>query len=95
MTSDISGQRETREETVALLALLRTAPRGVTWGDIAGEVRLTGSALAVLDKTRDPQGTLFDPALDEAIRQAETDLCVWDKAGLNLVTVLSDVYPVR
>lgn len=88
--------RDDRRETVALLALLRAAPRGVTWGDIAGEVRLAGSAVAVLDKTRDAQGTLFpDPALDKAVTRADTELGEWEAAGLDLVTVLSPQYPVH
>ena len=85
-----------RCETVALLALLRTAPRGVTWGDIAGEVRLVGSAVAVLDRARDAQGTLFpDPALDDAVARADTELAEWEAACLDLVTVLSPMYPIH
>ncbi|MDR0417221.1 MAG: DNA-protecting protein DprA [Propionibacteriaceae bacterium] len=85
-----------RDETVALLALLRAAPRGVTWGDIAGEVRLAGSALAVLEKTREAQGTLFpDPMLDEAVARVDAELAEWEAAGLDLVTVLSARYPTR
>jgi DNA processing protein len=91
-----SGSLNERAETVALLALLRTAPRGVTWGDIAGAVRFAGSAQTVLEQSRDAQDTLFpDPTLDEAVERANAELTQWENAGLDLVTVLSDRYPTR
>jgi DNA processing protein len=85
-----------RAETVALLALLRAAPCGVTWGDIAGEVRFVGSAVAVLEKTRDSESALFpDPTLREDIERADAQLTAWEAAGLELVTILSQRYPIR
>jgi hypothetical protein len=45
MTRQNSTAREPeRSETVALLALLRAAPKRTRWSDIAQEVRLAGSA---------------------------------------------------
>lgn len=85
-----------RDETVALLALLRIAPRGVTWGDVAGEVRLAGSAITVLDKTREAQEALLpDPATSDAVARAEAELAEWQADGLDLVTVLSARYPLN
>jgi len=85
-----------RSETVALLALLRTASSGVAWTDIAGEVRFAGSAISVLNDTRDSQFALLpDPSIDEAIQHAEAELSEWEAAGLELVTVLSDRYPTH
>jgi len=85
-----------REETVALLALLRAAPKGVTWGDVSAEVRLAGSALAVLDQTRSAQGALFaDPSFDGAVARADAELSEWEADGLDLVTVLSSRYPAN
>jgi DNA processing protein len=95
MTDQACGAGD-RRETVALLALLRAAPRAVTWGDIAVQVRLAGSAVAVLDETREAQGALFpDPALDDAVARADAELAEWEGAGLELVTVLSERYPIR
>jgi DNA processing protein len=96
MTNGALSRSEGHAETVALLALLRMAPRGVNWGDIAGDVRLAGSAVDVLAKTRESQGLLFpDPNLDRAVAQAEAELSEWDAQGLNLITVLSNSYPAR
>jgi len=87
---------ESRDETVALLALLRTVPHGMTWGNIASEVRLTGSAKAVLEKTLGNQGTLFpDPVLDNVLIQADAELSDWEADGLDLITVLSKRYPTH
>jgi DNA processing protein len=95
--TDLRAQaRAGRDETVALLALLRAAPRGVGWSDIGQEVLFTGSARAVLDRLRGAEAALFpDPALDEAAVLADAELGAWDAAGLDLVTVLSDRYPQR
>ena len=94
--SDETARSQDRAETVALLALLRTAPRGVTWSDIAGEVLFTGSALTVLEKSRGSQGALFaDPALDDALARSNVELSEWEADGLDLVTILSERYPVR
>jgi len=83
-------------ETVALLALLRAAPRGVKWSDIAVQVRFEGSAVNVLEQAQETKGGLFpDPAIDAAILQARVDLAAWQDAGLHLVTVLSAEYPVQ
>jgi DNA processing protein len=88
--------RDDRAETVALLALLRTARRGVSWADIAGEVRWAGSARAVLEQTRGAEAALLpDPVLECAVSRAERELSEWEAAGLDLVTVLSDRYPIR
>jgi DNA processing protein len=85
-----------REEVVALLALLRAAPRGVGWSDIAADVRFAGSAVQVFERTRDAQGTLFpDPVLEEALVGADEELSAWERANLDLVTVLSAEYPTR
>jgi DNA processing protein len=97
MTEDVtSGRGDARPETVALLALLKAAPRGVRWYDIGEEVRFAGSALAVLDRVRGADAALFpDPALDRAVAEADAELAEWEAAGLELVTVLSERYPQR
>ncbi|MDR2380913.1 MAG: DNA-protecting protein DprA [Bifidobacteriaceae bacterium] len=97
MTSHhLAAPEPERSETVALLALLRAAPGGVRWGDIAQEVKLSGSAQAVLDRVRGADAALFpDPALDDAVRSADVELGEWERDGLDLVTVLSGRYPHR
>jgi DNA processing protein len=83
-----------RPETVALFTLLRAAPRGVRWYDVAEQVRFAGSALAVLERVRETSTALFpDPAVDRAGVEAEAELAAWDADGLDLVTVLSRQYP--
>jgi DNA processing protein len=93
---DAKRREPSRAETVALLALLRVVPPGVTWSDIAQEAQFAGSAVAVLDKIREENGALFpDPALDQAIAEADRDLKQWEQARLGLVTVLSGRFPSR
>jgi len=86
---------DSHDETVALLALLSDTPKHMTWADIAGEVRFAGSAVQVLQGVIGSQGALLpDPRSRTAIELAESDLTAWVDAGLDLVTVLSDRYPV-
>jgi DNA processing protein len=87
-----------REETVALLALLRLARRPVSWADVALDVLLTGSAVSVLTQLRanldaDSDTLLPNPAVAEALERAEAELADWETRGLDLVTVLSSRFP--
>ena len=92
----VAGREPERDETVALLTLLRAAPRGVRWSDLAKEVQFAGSAIAMLNQLRDTEASLFpDPALDQAAALAQAELTEWETAGLDLVTVLSVRYPQR
>ena len=84
-----------RAETVALLALLRLASKGLTWADIASEVRLVGSAIAVLEGDYQQSALLPDPGVTDALRQADADLAQWEQEGLELVTVISPRYPTQ
>ncbi|TWP38526.1 DNA-processing protein DprA [Leekyejoonella antrihumi] len=81
-------------ETAALLALLRTKPRGTSWGSIAGEVSFVGSAIQVLDGVSS-EGLFRSPEIDEALSAAARDIARWKQAGLTWVTVLDDRYPHR
>jgi DNA processing protein len=91
-----ASNRPERSETIALLALLRDAPKGMTWSDISTEVRIAGSAVSVLNQTRGTDGALLpDPELSHALERAASDLAGWEAAGLNLLTVLSEQYPTR
>lgn len=85
-----------RAEDVALLALLRLRPEGMTWEKVANEVQLAGSAVAVLDGFRDAeQALLADPATDGALAQADAELAAWQAGGLDFISILSERYPTR
>lgn len=81
-------------EAAALFALLRTRRKGVSWGSIASEVELAGSATALLGVAED--GALF-PAVDaEAeLAAAAEQIAQWRTQGYPFVTVLDDDYPMR
>lgn len=56
------GMTEARREDIALLALLRLRPDGMSWEKIANEVQLEGSAITVLDGVGESDGALLaDP----------------------------------
>lgn len=82
-------------EAAALFALLKAKPRGLSWGDVAGEVALEGSALAVLRSVLD-DGALIS-AFDEEhlLLEAAAEVARWAYQGLEFVTVLDDTYPAR
>lgn len=92
---DYSQPMDLRErETAALLALLRTKARGRTWGSIAAEVSILGSAVALLEKADDE--ALFRSAeVDEALAAATHDVQAWKRDGRSWVTVLDSAYPER
>lgn len=81
-------------ETAALLTLLRTKARGSTWGSIATEVSIAGSAISLLEQADD--GGLF-PAVGvaEALEAATGEVQQWKREGLSWVTVLDGAYPER
>lgn len=88
--------RPDRREEVALLALLRLRPQGMSWERIANEVQLEGSATSVLDTLSGDQSALLpDPEVGAAIAQAAVELADWDASGLEFVSILSERYPVR
>lgn len=85
-----------RHESVALLALLRLRPNGVSWAKIANEVQLEGTAHGVLDSLRaDADALLEDPEVDAAVALADGELAEWEAAGLDFIPILSERYPSR
>ncbi len=85
-----------RAESIALLALLRLRPDGASWANIANDVQLEGSAVAVLNAVRDNSSTLVpDPAIQTEQERAESELAEWEAAGLDFISILSDRYPAR
>lgn len=90
------GMSPNRAEDVALLALLRLRPEGMTWEKLANEVQLEGSAVAVLEGFRDAEQALVaDPATDGVLAQADAELAAWHAAGLDFISILSERYPSR
>lgn len=84
-----------RQESIALLALLRLRPDGSTWGQIANKVQLEGSATRILESVPDPKTLFEDSSVDVARRYAAADLAAWDAAGLDFIPILSSRYPSR
>lgn len=80
-------------ETAALLALLRTRPRGSCWGSVAAQVSYLGSASGLLNSGDD--GLFQSPEVVDALAAATSEVESWRAEGLRWVTVLDDAYPKR
>lgn len=95
MPSDASTLRPVRpswdeDERAALVALLRTRPKGMSWETITAEVDTCESAIAVWE-------SLYPPTLlgDEpfALSQARQDISAWRAADYGFLTFLDEKYP--
>ncbi|GAC1442401.1 MAG: hypothetical protein NVSMB55_13020 [Mycobacteriales bacterium] len=87
-----------RQETAALLALLRDRPKA--WAEIADLVEERGSALAVLRSvTETGQIDLLGPSaeqqVDELLDRQTQALEGWQARGFGLVTLLSREFPAQ
>lgn len=90
------GMTQARREDVALLALLRLRPNGMSWEKIANEVQLEGSAIKVLDGVGEADGALLaDPEAEAAVARADAEMSDWETAGLDFISILSPRYPSR
>ncbi|WP_125107532.1 MULTISPECIES: DNA-processing protein DprA [Gulosibacter] len=87
------GTNTYENEAAALLALLRSRPKGRSWGSIAFEVAAEGSALAILREEDD--ALIPNPAVDAELSTSAADLAAWSAAGYRLTTVLDSDYPRR
>jgi DNA processing protein len=76
-------------ERAALVALLRTRPRGVSYADVVAEVGPRESALDVWHEHHPP--TLYDEA--EELSAARRDIEAWRSAGLGFLTFPDRDYP--
>jgi DNA processing protein len=84
----------TRDERVALVALLQTRPQGMRWPEITAEVLEAGSALGVWHRVT--PATLVDaPGRSGALESAAHDMDRWARQGCRLVTILDEDYPAR
>lgn len=90
------GVAPDRQEDVALLALLRLRPKGMTWEKIANEVQLEGSAVGVLEEACGAdQALVADPEIEAMIARADSELAEWEGSGLDFISILSARYPRR
>ncbi|WP_299056413.1 DNA-processing protein DprA [uncultured Nocardioides sp.] len=97
-------------ERAALVALLRSLPRGGRWSDVTESLLKHGSAeiawetgLKGSDGDDGDDGALFGAEqlpearddLNALYREALRDVSAWDAAGLRMVTILDHEYPAR
>ncbi len=81
-------------ERVALVALLRARPNGLTWPQITAEVDRHASAVSVWDELHPP--TLLDgDAETPEVAEARRDIEAWRTAELGFLTFLDDAYPAQ
>lgn len=81
-------------ETAALFALLRTRRRGVSWGSIASDVELAGSALALLG-TAEEGALLASVEVEAELSASAQEIQLWQSSGYRFVTVLDDNFPAH
>lgn len=100
------GDMEGRDDSAALVALLRHRPRGVSYPDVAASLLATGSALVTLDRVLSghdddaDQSELFvqesrTPEIDEAIAEASHDLACWEAEGMRFLAAHHPQFPAR
>lgn len=82
-----------RTEAAALIALLREGER--PWAEWAALVEEAGSAVALLEREREPQPpTLFGEDRPPAqLEEIAAEIVAWEAAGMRLHTVLDAGYP--
>jgi DNA processing protein len=87
----LSGMAAGRDdERVALLALLRARPRGMTWAAITEAVLEADSAIEVWSEFALPSLLADD---EPALQEAREIIAAWEGEGAEFVTVLDDRYP--
>lgn len=82
------------DQRAALLALLRTAPSGRRWDEIAERVALTLDAVGLWREL--VSDTLFSTSADDAaLVQARNDILRWSDGPFRMLTFLDAEYPDR
>ncbi|QOI66871.1 DprA-like DNA processing chain A [Gordonia phage Bosnia] len=84
------------DDHIALVALTRTRPGGMTWRQITEQVLATGSAIELWNELQPSELDLAvttEPAV--ALAKAADDLEEWRSQGLEFVSVLDDRFPAR
>lgn len=84
-----------RREHVAVVALLRHRPQGLTWSEITGRMLDCGSAVRLWDELSGGHALLADPASSEALENAAAEVRRWTESGVSLHSVLDNDYPAR
>jgi DNA processing protein len=82
------------EEHAALVALLRSLPRGEPWFTVTEAVLKQGSALAVWENQAG-DALIPDPARDSLYAEALREVAQWDDTGMRLLGILDEEYPAR
>lgn len=85
----------TVDQRAALVALLRTRPRRMTWNAIAAEVHVTGDAVSVWQELTDDGAMVADPQVAAALERARQEVQQWEQDRLRMLTVLDEEYPSR
>lgn len=82
------------QELAALLTLLRQRHGGASWNELAAEVAVAGSAVALLNELA--EDALFpSPDMEPELGKARADVRAWADAGYQWLTVLDSEYPSR
>jgi DNA processing protein len=81
-------------ERIALIALLRTRPDGLSWPRLTEEVLECGSAYSVWERYN-PDQLIPSPIAAAALEDAEADLLKWERDGLQIMSVLDKEFPQR
>jgi DNA processing protein len=81
-------------ERVALVALLRERPTGLSWQQITAEVDRRASAIELWNDLQ-PLTLLDDDAEPAEFAEARRDIAVWQDAALGFLTFLDEAYPAQ
>lgn len=84
----------TQTEHAALVALLRTSPKGERWATVTEQVLEAGSA-EVVWKAREAESLLPDPAREEYLAEARAEVESWPANGWRFIGILDPEYPAR
>lgn len=82
------------DEMAAILGLLKLKGRGESWGSIASDITMAGSAIA-LAQDRFHDGLIPSPEVERVLDESRRLVDSWEENGLSYVTVLDDSYPER
>lgn len=85
----------TVDQRAALVALLHSRPRRMTWNAIAAEVHVAGDAVSVWQELTDDGAMVPDPQVAASLECARREVQQWEQDGLRMLTVLDEEYPSR
>jgi DNA processing protein len=88
------GTSTVTADQAALVALLKTRPKKLTWRKLTDQIVTSGSASAVWN-LYNPDELIPPQEANGALTEAEADLKKWDREGLKFVTALDPKFPRR